>query len=381
MKVRVVHIITKLELGGAQQNTLYTVKHLNRNLFEPHLICGQGGILDRQAAELPDVNVHFCKELVRPISPASDWRAYERMKTLLRDLRPQIVHTHSSKAGILGRLAASAAKVPAVVHTYHGFGFHRFQNPLVFRAYLAAERYACGRTNHLVFVSRGNWQWAESLGLCRHPSAGLIHSGVEATGPMEGGARAAMRAELGIPPDAKLVGMIACLKQQKDPLTYVRAADIVRRKRKDVHFLLAGDGELREQVSKAVEASGDPAAFLMLGWRFDILRLLSALDLMVLTSRWEGLPRVIPEATISRVPVIASDIEGHREIVQDGKNGALAQPGNPEDFADKIVKALDNRWSVDAGYARQVGVDFDIRDMVTKQEQLYLNLLGLQTTV
>lgn len=376
--IRVAHIITKLELGGAQQNTLYTVKHLNRNLFEPHLICGEGGLLDAEASKLEDVQVHFCKPLVREIAPVADARAYNQIKAVLAGLHPEVVHTHSSKAGVIGRLAAAAAKVPVIVHTYHGFGFHRYQNPLSFQLYLTAERFACTKTSHLVFVSQANWQWAESLALCRHPSASLIHSGVEATveRPPEGGRT--VRDELNIPRDAKVIGMIACLKPQKDPVTFVRAADLVMRKRKDVLFVLAGDGELRKDVTRAIQATQNPAAFRMLGWNFDILRLYSALDLVVLTSRWEGLPRVIPEATICRVPLVVSDIDGHREIVLERINGALAEPGDPADFAERIVQALDEHWTVDEAYARQVAADFDIRDMVTKQEQLYLKLIRMQ---
>ena len=133
-RLRVAHVITMLELGGAQQNTLYTVSHLDRERFEPHLVTGEGGILDPDAARL-DIPVHFCPSLIREIHPMQDFRAFRFLKNLFLKLQPDIVHTHSSKAGILGRLAAHAASVPHIVHMYHGFGFHRFQNPFLFRLY------------------------------------------------------------------------------------------------------------------------------------------------------------------------------------------------------------------------------------------------------
>src|SRR5262245_12138047 len=177
-RIRIVHVITKLELGGAQGNTLYTVSHLDRSKFDVHLITGKGGMLDIEASALPDVTVNFCDDLIREVRPWADLKAYSHLKTRFDELRPDIVHTHSSNAGTLGRRAAADAGIPAIVHTYHGFGFHVFQNPAAFRAYVAAERAACRRTHHLVFVSRDNWRFAESLHLTNGCKASMIRSGI-----------------------------------------------------------------------------------------------------------------------------------------------------------------------------------------------------------
>src|SRR6185369_2232517 len=134
-RLRIVHIITKLELGGAQQNTLYTVSQLNRSLFDVALISGPGGLLDQEASAMQDVTVRFCGDLTRPIRPIADYQAFQKLREILKELKPDIVHTHSSKAGILGRLAASAENVRVLIHTYHGFGFHRHQNPGVFKLF------------------------------------------------------------------------------------------------------------------------------------------------------------------------------------------------------------------------------------------------------
>src|SRR5262249_40131165 len=153
--------------------------------------------------------------LVREINPFLDWRAYDELVGLFKELKPQIVHTHSSKAGVLGRLAAHRAGVPVIIHTYHGFGFHRFQNPVVFRLYLTVERRACKQTNHLVFVSQGNWDWAKELKLTNGDSASLIRSGVEAAKFQHRKSNPEFRRANAIPGDAKVVAMIACLKPQK----------------------------------------------------------------------------------------------------------------------------------------------------------------------
>ena len=318
--IRVAHVITKLELGGAQGNTLYTVSRLDRSRFEPHLICGRGGMLDSEAQALPAASTTFLDSMEREIHPLTDFHAYRELTALFRKLQPRIVHTHSSKAGILGRLAAAAAGVPVVIHSYHGFGFHRYQNPLSFQIYLQAERIACKRTNHLIFVSRDNWKWAEELGLTAHSSASLIHSGIPVETILNTPRNGNLRREIGVPSNAKLVGMIACLKPQKDPVMYVKAAAGVLKKSPQHHFLLAGDGELRNSVLK--EAASLPAGhFHFLGWRRDIYEILRDLDLLVLTSLGKVCPRH-SEAIVSRVPVVASDIDGNREILN-----ATAQDG------------------------------------------------------
>ena len=367
-------MITMLELGGAQGNTLYTVSHLDRNRFEPHLICGRGGMLDPEASSLELASLTFCDSLVREIRPVKDFQAYRELTSLLQKMKPHIVHTHSSKAGVIGRLAAAAAGVPVVIHTYHGFGFHRYQNPLWFQGYLQAERMACKRTHHLIFVSRDNWNWAKKLGLTARCSASLIHSGIPVERILSTPRKEELRLEIGVPPDAKLAGMIACLKPQKDPVTYVRSAARVLQKSPPHHFLLAGDGELRDAVLREAAAL-PPGHFHFLGWRRDVYEILKVLDLLVLTSLWEGLPRVIPEAIVSRVPVVASNIDGNREILQATGAGLLAEPRGAEDFSEKILMALSGDVRVDDLSAQYVRREFDIDDMIDAQERLYLELM------
>jgi glycosyltransferase involved in cell wall biosynthesis len=373
-RLRIVHVITKLELGGAQGNTIYTVSNLNRSLFDVHLIAGPGGLLDEEVQNLKDVTVHFCGDLSRAIRPVADYHAYQRLRQLIRDLHPDIVHTHSSKAGVLGRLSAAAEQVPVIIHTYHGFGFHRYQNPGVFRLYVAFEREACRRSHHLIFVSKENQKWAEELDLIQKCSTSLIRSGVEVEPLLKAKRSEELRDEWGVPRNGKAIGMIACLKSQKDPLTFVDAADRASRKFLNSKFLLIGDGELADAVARRAKKMRYPENFLHVGWTRDVPTALASLDLMVLTSLWEGLPRVIPEATIAGVPVIASNIDGNREIIFEGRNGVLAEPRNAQDFAEKIVDALKDDWQVDQELSRQIQHDFDIREMVHQQEDLYIEL-------
>lgn len=372
-RLRVVHVITKLELGGAQQNTLYTVSHLNSRLFEPHLITGMGGLLDADAHN-NEVQVHFCPDLIREIRPSADLRAFRFLRKLFLRLKPDIVHTHSSKAGILGRLAARSAGVPHIVHTYHGFGFHTYQNQLLFRLYVSIEKLACRRTEHLIFVGRENQEWASELHLLNGCTHSLIRSGVETRRFLDVVPDPRLMDNFQIPPDAKVVGMIACLKQQKDPLLYVEAADLVTRELPNVYFLLIGDGELRDAVLKRAAEMKHPERFRHVGWIQNPEQILAQLDLLVLTSLWEGVPRVIPEATLSGVSVVASNIPGNREVIFSNRNGVLAEPRNQRDFADKILELLTHSPKVDPEIRDKISREFDIDEMVRTQEKLYLKL-------
>src|SRR5262249_17716171 len=218
-RLRVVHIITKLDLGGAELSTLFAASNLNPSLFECHLIAGPGGMLDDETREMSGVSTQFCAELSREGRPMADFDAVQAIRKMLQELKPDIVHTHLTKAGIAGRIAASAEKVPVIVHTYHGFGFHRFQPAGAFRLLIALEREACRRSSHSIFISQANWEWAKQLDVIQNGSASLIRMGVEVEPLLEAKRSDEFRAEFGIPRKSKVVGMIAALRAQKDPLT------------------------------------------------------------------------------------------------------------------------------------------------------------------
>lgn len=381
-RVRVCHVITQLELGGAQENTLYTVSHLAPP-FHPILVCGRGGLLDTEARGL-GVPVRFVPSLVRPIRPHLDALTLVRLARLFREERPDIVHTHSSKAGILGRLAAALAGVPRVVHTIHGFGFHAAQPRPVRDAFIALERLAARVTTHFIAVSRANIEAGIALGLFPRERVSLIRSGVRladfesAAGlGRTRAAGASFREELGLPGDAPLVGMVACLKPQKSPLTFVEVAARVVRERPGAVFVLAGDGELRPAVERLIARLGLGDRLRLLGWRRDIPRVMSALDVLLHTSLWEGLPRVLPEAIACGVPIVASGVDGTADILQDGVTGILCSPGDADALAAGVRRLLADR---DLGHrmarrAREVLGEFDIDAMVRQQERLYLTLM------
>jgi len=385
--LKVIHIITKLELGGAQENTLYTLGHLDPARFSGMLVAGSEGLLVPEALRDGRYEVRFLPSLVRRVSPLSDLRALADLTRLLRrevkraatrgTTMPVIVHTHSSKAGILGRTAAGLAGVSVVIHSIHGYGFHDRQFPPVRHLYVSLERFAARRTTHFVAVSRADIEQGRSLGLFGGEEVSLIRSGIDVEKYRGDGIDvAAKRRSLGIPPTGKVVGMVACLKPQKNPVDFARLAALVAPEVPEAHFVLAGDGALRPQVEEAVRTLGLTERFHLLGWRRDVEEIIPSLDVLVLTSLWEGLPRVFPQAMAAGRPVVAYRVDGAPEAVVDGVNGYLVDPGDFRRAASRVIGLLRDRAAAEAmGRAGRMEVsEFDADLMVRKQEDLYERL-------
>ena len=381
-RARVVHVITMLEWGGAQENTLYTVESLDPERFDRVLVAGRGGLLALAAARINGCRFVPVDVLVREVRPLSDALAYRALAEILRDEKrraaggPLVVHTHSSKAGILGRAAAKAAGADAVVHSIHGFGFHDGQSLPVRSFYVALERMASRWTDAFVAVSEENIRTGVAAGIFTAERCRLIRSGFD-TGRFLAGSRDRGRAILGVPGGAPVVGTVAVFKPQKAPLDFVAVARAVAREIPGVHFAMVGDGELRPAAERAAAEASLSGRFHFTGWREEVPDLLKAFDVFLLTSRWEGLPRVVPQALIAGVPVVATAVDGTREIVDDGVDGCLAPPGDVPALAARVAGVLSGRERLDPAFKRdRLLREFDRGEMVRAQERLYAGLLA-----
>lgn len=386
--ISVVHVITKLELGGAQENTIYTCAHLDRSRFRVALVYGPGGILDDQLEPLEDTTrLVPMPELVREIRPRTDAAAFSALRSTLWRLQAEhwkhehdetafIVHTHSSKAGILGRTAAKAAEVPIVVHSIHGFGFHEGQHPLKQAVFVNAERAAGRITDAFIGVSRSNLDEARAKGIIRPGQrAELIRSGMQ-LGPVRAaeGRRRVTREALGYDVEDEVILAISNLKPQKDPLTLVRAMRLLAAQRPRAVLLVAGDGELRSRVEVEIARGELEGRVRLLGWRRDIPDLLAACDVVALSSIFEGLPRAAVLAVAARRPFVGTRVDGTPEIIIDGRNGYLVPPRNPNALAQALAKALVSRPIDPADETRILEWDGD--RMVRQQEDLYEELVA-----
>ncbi len=378
MPVTVLHVITRLEPGGAQRNTLYTVEHLDRGRFSPALAWGPGSELDDAAAAIDDLRREPIPQLVREVSPVNDLAALRRLVGVIREIRPAIVHTHSSKAGVLGRAAARLGRVPVVVHSIHGFGFTPLQRAPVRGLFIATEKAMSHLTDHFIAVSESNLREGLRLGLFQQDQVSVIRSGIPLDGfrNRHGGDR--VRQQLGIPATSPVVVQVGNFKPQKAPLDFVRMAGRVSQAVGEAWFVMVGDGALRPAAQRLAAELGISDRTVFTGWWGDVPGLLDAARVSVLSSRHEGLPRAAVESLAAGVPVVATSVDGTPEVVHDGVNGCLVAAGDVAGLADRVISLLrdEDLWSRLSAAAPENLADFDIDYMVRQQEDLYRWLLG-----
>ncbi len=371
----VCHIITKLELGGAQKITLRTMAHLDRSKYFPVLIVGgEAGELDVDATSILGRELYRVPSLVRAIRPLQDVKAFFSLTRLLRRIRPMIVHTHSSKAGIIGRWAARLAGVPVIVHSVHGFGFTPTQHPLLKRFLTLMERWASAYTQWVFTDSEANRQQGIALGLFTGDRSSMLPPGIDLQAILAVRVNCDdKRHSLGLDPAKPLIGMVAPFKPQKSPLDFVRVASHVCRQRSDAHFVMVGDGELRQAVEEEIRRLGLSQSITLTGWRRDVPEIMKCLDVFLLTSGWEGLPRVYLEALSCGVPAVGTCVDGAAEVVIDGVNGFLKEPGDVEGLADRVLWLLNHPEEAKVMGARGISFSekFDCYEVVRQQEYRY----------
>ena len=344
MKPRLVHVITRFCVGGAQ----LSVFHLSRDLrdeFDIHMVCGpdvgdEGSIYEEVAAEFPTT---LLPVLRRPVRPREDVRAVRELRRLYQRLEPAIVHTHSSKAGVLGRMAARGAGA-GVVHTIHGWG-HTPTDPWPRRtAFVASERIAARWCDRLVAVSRDTRDEGLRLGIGRPEQYDVIPEYVDYTpaDPDFEGTRRRAREQLALPAEAEVVGWVGRFMPQKDPGTLAGAAAELLDARPELHVCFIGDGPDRGEVERRLAGNGHDGRVHFAGFRKDIRPLYAAFDVLLHTSLWEGQPRVPQEAIAERVPVVTARVAGTRDLIGSGPVGFEVEPGDAPAFARRAVEVLDD---------------------------------------
>jgi glycosyltransferase involved in cell wall biosynthesis len=343
--MRIAHVITRLILGGAQENTLFACEDLLRIYGdEVLLITGpalgpEGSLLER--ARAGGVPLEIVPSLRREIHPWRDLVAYRRIKAALARFRPQVVHTHSAKAGILGRAAASALGVPAIVHGVHGAPFHPYQGRGARMLFRACERWAAKRCHAFVSVADAMTELMVRSGVAPRERFTTIYSGMEVEPLLDCARhRQSARQSLGYQPEQIVVGKVARLFPLKGHEDLLRAAQRIVQVEPRVRFLLVGDGLLAGRLREQIAACGLEGHFQLTGLvpPEQIPVLLSAMDIVVHASLREGLARVLPQALIAGKPVVSYDVDGAREVVIPGQTGYLIPPRDVDGLVRSILE-------------------------------------------
>lgn len=375
-KIGFLYIITKLELGGAQKQLLSLIGYLDKKRFRPFLFTAEDGLLLPEAMSINGLTVKKSRWLERLINPLKDLLALIEIYWFIKENNIEIVHTHSSKAGILGRLAAKLAKVKVIIHTVHGWGFNNYQTYLKRLFFIWLERLVAPLTDKLIVVSNYDKQRGLDNHIGNENKYVLIRYGIDYT---EFNIKDQnIRKELGIDSRDLVVGMVACFKPQKSPQDFIKLAFLVKRFLPDTKFLLVGDGILRKKIERLISKFNLKTQIILTGWRKDISRILSAIDIFVLTSLWEGLPIAALEAMVFAKPIVATHTGGIAEIVVDGKTGFLVSPQDMIKMSERLVILLkdENLRRVMGQNAKDsLNSIFRIENMVSDTQDLYMNLI------
>ena len=383
--MRVAHVITRMIVGGAQENTLASVQGLAA--FHGHdvaLVTGpetgpEGDLLAGLEAE-PGFEVVTAAPLVRSINPWHDGRALAWLTRWYRDWEPDVVHTHASKAGVVGRIAARRAHVPLVVHTLHSLVFHAYQPAPVRATYRTVKRALVRFTDHYVSVSDDIRQRAIAAGIGRPEQHSTVRSGF-ATDAFVAGLvpRGEARSRLGLPLDRVVVGVVGRLFPLKGHDEVLAALGPLARRFPDVLVAFVGSGPLEPELRRQVRELGldHHVAFVGRVPPAEVPVAFSAFDVLAHASLREGLARVIPQGVLAGVPVVAYDLDGSREVVTDGANGFLVPPRDTRDLADRLAVLVGDeplRRRLGGVGADRIRVEFSVEEMVHRLDALYHRL-------
>ncbi len=391
-KIKIIHVITRFDKGGSSENTFLTVRGLDKTRYEVILIKGlshesQTGVSETGAiqsnleeAKRNDVRILTLPELVRRIHPINDFKALLRLIKIFREERPHIVHTHTSKAGILGRWAAHLAGAPVIIHTPHGHVFWGYFGKGITAIYIFLERVTAYITDKIITLTEQEKKDHLKYGIAPENKFAVIHSGVDLSKfsdvPVD---TAEMKDQLGIPPGVFVVGTVGRLTPVKGHQCLIEAAKKALAAQPGMVFIFLGDGELMNELKTQATASGINDKIRFLGWRPDVAEIMSTFDVFVLPSLNEGMGKVLVEAMAMGKPVIASCIGGIPDLVTNDENGLLFAPADTEAIAKsiEILYRYPGKRKEMGEKGKTIAMEYSADSMIQKIDRLYSELAKL----
>lgn len=376
--IRVLLVITGLATGGATNVVLDIARHLrSRPEFEVELVTGPippgRNDVTHRAFEM-GIPTTVVPSLVNRISPFTNFKAVSELYKIMVRGEFDIVHTHSSVAGIVGRFAALAAGIPVILHHVHGWALHKGMSRMTKWIYLTLERVCASFTDRIITVAGPDIRKGFDSGIGKQEKFTLIHNGIDlekfrqARSPEK-----KLRASLGLAPNSKVVGMVGRLDEQKNPMDLIRAAAIVVKSYPNVQFLVVGDGNLRPECESLIEEHGLQGKFLLPGFRDDVARILPMLSITAMSSLWEGLPLAFMEAMSAGKPIVANDVDGASDVVKEGETGFLVPPQRPDLMAERILTLLNDEPLCEqmGSVAQERSENYSLQKMIGSLDSLY----------
>jgi glycosyltransferase involved in cell wall biosynthesis len=330
-KMKICHVITRMIVGGAQENTLLTIKgHIEKG-HEVVLVTGfspgrEGELLKN--VEMPDFKIVEIPEMVRELSPLKDYQALRKLRRYFKEEKFDVVHTHSSKAGIIGRIAARQAGVPVVVHTVHGQAFHAYEKPWKKLLYIAAERIAAKYCDKIYAVAQAMIDQCVEAKVAPREKYMVVYSGMDTAAFANARRDMELRRKLGIPENAQVIATVARLFPMKGYEEMLPAAAQLVKKFPDLHFLPVGDGPMFDELQKEIAALGMSDRFHFAGLvpPHKVCDYIAQADLLWHLSLHEGLPRAVVQALAVGIPAIGYKLDGTPEVVLNGETGYVTPP-------------------------------------------------------
>ncbi len=390
-RIKVIHIITRFDKGGSAENTFLTIRGLDKDQYDVLLIRGPSlespmGEEEKRAVDdnlsetqRSGVRIMTVETLVRNVHPLQDARTFRALWRIFLSERPRVVHTHTSKAGILGRWAARLSRTPIIIHTPHGHVFWGYFNRGMSFFYAFLERATARITDKIITLTEQEKKDHLALHIAPADKFEVIHSGVDLDKFRQvHTSRREFKEALGVPVDGLVVGSAGRLTEIKGYGFLIEAAKEVLAVLPDTYFLLLGDGELTADLKRAASSLGVQDRFRFLGWQRNVADVMNAFDIFVLPSLNEGMGKVIVEAMAMGKPVVASRVGGILDLVDHGTNGLLVPPADPTALAEAILRLLDDpdERSRMGTKGRETAGRYDAASMVQKIDKLYMTCLN-----